>query len=94
MPASADIHGLVSMLSFLSILATMLLFSRTRGPNKRWCRFGFWSWFCALVVTGSFVLAAAIHHPTRFAVFQRLFLGAVMLWITATAVWMNKLVHD
>jgi hypothetical protein len=82
------------MLSFLSILATMLVLSGAFGRNERWRRFAFRSWLFALIGTGSFVVAAAFHHPACFAVFQRLFLGAVMLWITATAVWMNRLVHD
>jgi hypothetical protein len=93
-PASANIHGLASMFSFLSILASMLVFSGAFGRNEGWRRFAFQSWLFALMGTGSFVLAAVIHHPACFAVFQRLFLGSVVLWITATGIWMNRLVHD
>jgi hypothetical protein len=92
--ASANIHGLASMVSFLSILASMLVFSGAFGRNARWHPFAFWSWLFALVGTGSFALGLAVQHPMCFAVFQRLFLGAVVLWIGATAVWMRRLVHD
>jgi hypothetical protein len=94
LPGSANIHGLASMLSFLSILTSMLVFSRAFGRNEGWQRFAFWSWLFALVAAASFVLAAAIHHPACFAVFQRLFLGAIILWITASAVLIYCLGHD
>jgi hypothetical protein len=94
LPASANIHGLASMVSFLSIMASMLVFSRAFGRIGGWRRFAFQSWLFALIGTGSFVLAAVIHHPACFAVLQRLFLGSVVLWITATGIWTNRLVRD
>lgn len=90
LPASANIHSLASMLSFLAIIASMLLFSRAFGRNMKWQRFGFSSWVFALSGAASFVLVAAIHHPTCFAILQRLFLGSVVLWIAATGAYMRK----
>jgi len=93
LPASANIHGLASMVSFLSILAGMLVLSLAFGRNEAWRGFAFRSWLFTLIGTGSFAFAATMHHPTCFAVFQRVFLGAVILWITVAAVWMNRRVH-
>lgn len=77
------------MLAFVSILGAMLVLSKTFEGNVEWRPFAFASWFFALVSAGSFILAAMIHHPTCFAVLQRMFLGAVVLWISLTAARMR-----
>jgi len=56
-----------------------------------WRRFSFYSRLFALFCAASFVLAAAIHHPTCFAILQRLFLGSVVIWIAATGAYLRKL---
>ena len=90
LPASATIHSLASMVSFLAIIASMLLFSRAFERDVKWRRFGICSWLLAVFGAASFVLAATIHHPTCFAILQRVFLGSVVLWITATGVYMRN----
>ena len=83
--ASAEIHGLASMLSFVAIIAAMFTLSRAFGRDVNWRRIAVSSWCLALVGGGSFVLALIIHHPRCFGVLQRTFLGAVVLWIGVTA---------
>lgn len=94
LPASANIHSLASMVSFPAIIASMSVFSRAFERNIEWRRFSFCSWLFALLGAVSFVFAAAIHHPTCFAILQRLFLGSVVIWITATGAYMRKLGGD
>jgi hypothetical protein len=94
LPASAGIHGLASMLSFLSIIAGMLVLSQAFERDARWQPFAFSSWLLTLAGGGSFVLAAIIHHPTCFAILQRIFLGTIALWIGAASARMHKLALD
>jgi Protein of unknown function (DUF998) len=80
LPGSANIHSIASMLAFLSIVAAMFVLSKAFKGNVEWRRFAFSSWMLAFAAGGSFFLAASIHHPACFAILQRLFLGAVVLW--------------
>jgi hypothetical protein len=91
LPASTSIHSLASMVSFLAIITSLLLLSTAFDRNMEWRRFSFCSRLFALFCAASFVLAAAIHHPTCFAILQRLFLGSVVIWIAATGAYLRKL---
>ena len=90
LPGSANIHSIASMLAFLSIVAAMFVLSKAFDSSVEWRPFALSSWLLAFAAGGSFFLAASIHHPTCFAILQRLFLGAVVLWIGGTGARMSK----
>jgi len=91
LPGSASIHSVASMLAFLTILAAMFVLSKAFEENVAWRSFALPSWLLAFAAGGAFFLAASIHHPTCFAILQRLFLGAVVIWIGGTGARMSKL---
>ncbi len=90
LPRSANIHSVASMFAFLSIIAAMFVLSKAFDGSVEWRPFALSSWLLAFAAGGSFFLAASIHHPTCFAILQRLFLGAVVLWIGGTGARMSK----
>ncbi|HEV2197528.1 MAG TPA: DUF998 domain-containing protein [Candidatus Acidoferrum sp.] len=85
LPASSEIHGLASMLSFLAIITAMFVLSMAFERQVDWRSFARHSWVLAIVAGSSFLLGVVIHHSLCFAVLQRMFLGAVVLWICATS---------
>lgn len=93
-PASSEVHGLASMLSFLGIILAMFALSKFMESHAKWRAFARASWLLALVGAASFAMAAAVHHSVCFAVMQRVFLSALVLWICMTGARLRSLNPD
>lgn len=87
---SAPIHMVASMLSFLAIVAAMLMLSRVFAHEDRWCRFSRTSSAIATACAVTLVLATATQHTPLFGVWQRTFLGMIVLWVVAVGVWLRR----
>jgi hypothetical protein len=94
LPASGQLHALASMLSFLSIVGAMFVLSKSIERHAKWRAFARASWLLTFAGAASFAMAAIVHHPVCFAVTQRVFLGAVVLWICATGARLRSLSPD
>ena len=85
---SGPIHMVASMLSFLAIVATMFVLSRAFVDEERWSRLSRTSSTIATACAVALVLATATQHTALFGVWQRAFLGMIVLWLVAVGVWL------
>jgi uncharacterized protein DUF998 len=81
--AAGQVHGAVSGLSFVAILAAMFFFTDAARQVANWQSFSRLSSALAGAATVAFVVAAATRPSIAFGVAQRVFLGAVVAWIVA-----------
>jgi hypothetical protein len=72
-------------MAFLAIAAASLTLSNAFVATAGWSTFGRRSRWPAWCVSGSLLLAIAVHHPGWFGVAQRVFLAAIVGWLTAAA---------
>lgn len=69
------------MLSFVSVLAAMFLFTSATRQVPSWRSFGRLSAALAGTAAVSFIVAGATHPSLAFGIAQRVFLAAVVVWI-------------
>jgi Protein of unknown function (DUF998) len=81
--AAGQVHGAASGLSFLAILAAMFWFTDAARQVADWQSFSRPSSALTGTATVAFVVAAATQPSIAFGVAQRVFLGAVVVWIVA-----------
>ncbi len=81
--SAGQVHGAASMLSFVAILTAMFFFTGAARQVADWRSFGRLSSALAGTATVAFVVAAATQPSIAFGVAQRVFLGAVVVWIVA-----------
>lgn len=83
---SAPIHMLASMVSFLAIVAAMFVLSSAFAQDAKWASLGRISSAIAIACAGSLVLATATQHTRWFGVWQRAFLGLIVVWLAVVGV--------
>jgi hypothetical protein len=81
--AAGQVHGAASGLSFVAILAALFFFTDASRQTADWQSFSRLSSALAGTATGAFVVAAATQPSIAFGIAQRVFLGAVVVWIVA-----------
>jgi len=80
---ATQVHAAASMLSFLAVLAAMVFFTRAARQVPEWYSFGKVSSALTSVAAVAFVVAGATQPSIVFGAAQRVFLGAVVVWIVA-----------
>lgn len=85
MDSAPAVHGAVSFVSFLAILAAMFLFAHACHSVARWRSFATPSTWLARSALAAFLVAALTQPSIVFGVAQRLFLAAVVGWLIAAA---------
>lgn len=90
---AGQVHGAVSGLSFVAILAAMFFFTIAAPQVAEWGSFGRPSAALAGTAAVGFILAGATQQSITFGVAQRLFLAAVVVWIVAIGARLYVLVR-
>jgi ketosteroid isomerase-like protein len=90
---AATLHSSASFLSFVAVVAAMFVLADTAGGLPRFEGLRQWSWRAAAVATASLLVGGATQPSVVFGVFQRVFVGTVLIWLVYLAVWLDRLVR-
>jgi Protein of unknown function (DUF998) len=90
-PASGQIHSAASLVAFLAITAASLTLSHAFTNTHRWAPFGRRSTWVARCLLAALLLATATQQSGWFGVTQRIFLAAVLVWLTTVANHLRRL---
>ncbi len=84
------IHGLASVVLFLSIIPAIFLLSIGFRRDPRWQTFGSLSLGLGFVVLGTFFLFGGPGGIVEIGTGQRIFIGALFVWLLVAAVWLRR----
>jgi hypothetical membrane protein len=83
------IHGLVSIVLFLSIMPSIIVLSIGFRRDPRWQKFGSPSLGLGIAVLGTFFLFGGPGGIVGIGTGQRIFVGTLFLWLLIAAFWLR-----
>jgi hypothetical protein len=91
--ATGQVHEATSGLAFLAIIAAMWVFTAATRQSAAWKALTRLSYALSATASGAFVAAAVAQPSVAFGVAQRVFLGAIVVWLVTLGARLYALSH-